>query len=156
MPAVFCSQCGERLNARRKALWPDRVYCVRCAPVLRRIRLRVAAVLLLAALVGFTVGRLTSSRRPFYFIGTPVGNQSLPTLQSPKPEPGKTEDQRSSQAIADQDLNASQYSNETVCGAKTRAGKPCRRKVRFGGPCWQHRSSAGAKQPDENNRAPAH
>jgi len=30
----------------------------------------------------------------------------------------------------------------TLCGAPTKSGKPCRRRVKGGGRCWQHRQTA--------------
>ncbi|HKG98652.1 MAG TPA: hypothetical protein VKA97_12595, partial [Pyrinomonadaceae bacterium] len=50
-----------------------------------------------------------------------------------------------------QQAAASSTAVEMVCGAPTKSGRPCRRKVKGGGYCWQHRDkfkpqSAGGAQ----------
>ena len=151
MPAVFCSQCGERLSARPRGLWPSRAYCSRCARTFRRRRLRAAAVVVFAAGVGFAIGRLTSSPQPFYFIGTPIGNQPVLELQAPTPDSDRRVDDTTGETSLQTELDL----EGTVCGAQTRSGRPCRRAVRFPGPCWQHRQKRSVEpRSEEGNRAP--
>jgi hypothetical protein len=95
----------------------------------------------LCAVIGFGIGKYSNASEPFYFIGTPVdlsagrvttlsnGNENHPsggsaTLRQPEPLAKQLRDER------------------TICGAQTKSGKPCRRTVKGGGNCWQHRAAA--------------
>jgi hypothetical protein len=88
--------------------------------------------------IGFLVGRFTIAREPFYYIGTPVESSSSAAPAS--------RDLGSSQSIPSQETGVqgeqavlSHAESESLCGARTKSGKPCRRKVKGGGYCWQHR-----------------
>ncbi|HWP42570.1 MAG TPA: hypothetical protein VNO14_05000 [Blastocatellia bacterium] len=80
------------------------------------------AGLAIFAACGFLAGRYLAPTETLYLIGTPVDLQSAASY-----EPAR-------ETVAP---DASQP--QTMCGAPTKSGKPCRRKVRGGGYCWQHR-----------------
>ncbi|HEX5736647.1 MAG TPA: hypothetical protein VF131_27700 [Blastocatellia bacterium] len=123
----FCSECGEKLLARHRRGLRARAFCKECAPPAWRSRSGPVAALVLLIALSFAAGRYTGSREPFYFIGTPVDlapasdrlaeNNSLPSR--PVGEPVET--------------------TTALCGAPTKSGAPCRRRVRGGGYCFQHR-----------------
>jgi hypothetical protein len=132
----FCSECGEKLIARYNRRLRARAFCKKCAPGVWRSRVAPAAALALLIAISFAAGRLTNSSEPFYFIGTPLElapdraadpvtlaeNNSLP---QPAPAPTDT--------------------GTTLCGAPTKSGAPCRRRVRGGGYCFQHRDKLKPK-----------
>jgi hypothetical protein len=94
----------------------------------------VLAAALALATIAFAVSRFAAQREPFYFIGTPLessanGGPSTPSSSVKSPR-------SSEQAVKATD------SVLGICGAPTRSGKPCRRKVKGGGYCWQHRDKA--------------
>lgn len=64
-----------------------------------------------------------------------VNNQTKPLSQTPKTQTIQTE-------------NAPQ---ETAyfCGAKTKKGTPCSRRVKGGGRCWQHREQTAMLPPEK-------
>ena len=128
--ARFCSECGERLKVNRRAVLPLRAFCARCSPRFRTVRLVSAAMLVLTT-IAFTVSRLSPEREPFHFIGTAL---QLSTNAGLYGLPGSIES-ASSGTHTDKAVDA----GVSVCGAPTRSGKPCQRKVRGGGYCWQHR-----------------
>ena len=125
----FCSECGKKILARRKRALRARAFCKECAPPAWRSRLGPGAALVLLIALSFAAGRYTVSREPFYFIGTPVDlapaadrlaeNNPLPPPAQPLGEPAET--------------------TTALCGAPTKSGAPCRRRVRGGGYCFQHR-----------------
>ncbi len=132
----FCSECGEKISVNGKGRWPVRTYCVACAPRFRPARLLMLVGFLACAALGYLWGRQTTARVPFYLIGTPL----------------------SETAQVGQGANAAATSHEvptaaaaetagTLCGARTKAGRPCRRKVVGGGPCFQHRDQLPVKKP---------
>ena len=132
MPS-FCSECGERLKTKRPGLWLSRARCHNCDPGFRGGRLLLPALLVLSLSAGFVVGRYTRRTEPFYFIGTPAESRSLPPVSS-----AEKANQEHSPA-KDEMLRESGGQVESICGAPTRSGKPCQRRVRGGGLCWQHR-----------------
>src|SRR6185369_12587865 len=114
-------------------------FCARCSPRFRTVRLVSAAILVLAT-VGVAVSRLSPEREPFYLIGTPLQSS---TNGATAASPDSSEPSRSSaQTVAVDSVIG-------LCGAPTRSGKPCQRKVKGGGYCWQHRD-----KPVEKSFAP--
>lgn len=126
--ARFCSECGERLKVKRRTILPLRAFCARCSPRFRTVRLVSAAILILGT-IAFAASRLSPEREPFYLIGTPLQSS---TNGETTASPDSIESTRSSETVAVD-------SKIGICGAPTRSGKPCQRKVKGGGYCWQHR-----------------
>jgi hypothetical protein len=91
----------------------------------------IAAGLIIIAASVFVAGRLTAPRRIHYLIGSPINTAG----QQPQVAAGQmsgTEPKRAS-ATADR-----------ICGAPTKRGRPCRRKVKGEVRCWQHRDKPPA------------
>ena len=143
--AKFCSKCGERLKRERVSILPVRPFCDRCSKCFGRVRLVSIATLLVCAAAGFAVGRYTTRREPFYFIGSQIDLRANHTARSG--DPASARSTRRSESSTDQHPVISPSPEaETICGARTRSGKPCRRKVKGGGYCWQHRDRPSARQ----------
>jgi hypothetical protein len=143
--ARFCSECGERLKVKRTGILPFRSYCRRCSPRFRRIHLMLIAIPLLCAAIGFGVGHYTSTREPFYFIGSPV-NLSANRV-APSADNNNDHSSSGSETLTQpEQLVISPSAAEAICGARTKSGKPCRRKVKGGGYCWQHRDRQAPKK----------
>lgn len=145
MPAVkFCSECGEQLTYKRAGFVPIRLFCRRCAPRFKTARLILLASAVLCAAIGFAVGRYTSTREPFYLIGTPVEvttSQFEPGAGGASRSPSEGEiTKRSEQLVIAPGVGGG------MCGAPTRSGKSCQRRVKDGGYCWQHRDKFGEKK----------
>jgi len=131
--AYICPQCGERSSALGRRLFSTG--CPQCGfgSLLSRRGVVLIATLLVCALGGFFAGRYTGSDRTFSFIGTPVaprGNERQVVAASASPA--------LSVASQHQTETSAGTSNDT-CGAPTKSGKPCTRRVSAGGYCWQHR-----------------
>ncbi len=133
--ARFCSECGERLKVKRPVVLPLRAFCPRCSPRFRTVRLVLAAALVLAT-IAFAVSRFGAPREPFHFIGTPI--ESGLSGGSSLNEPLSTSLRSSEQIVRANPVVG-------ICGAPTRSGKPCQRKVKGGGYCWQHRDKSAKK-----------
>ena len=152
--ARFCSQCGERLKLKRASIPPLRSFCRRCSTRFREIRLSLIAIPVFCAVVGFALGRYTNTREPFYFIGAPVdlsANHNAPSAAANNPlsTPGSEPPSKPEQRVV------SPGASETICGAQTKSGKPCKRKVKGGGYCWQHRDKQSTKQEEpSDSRSP--
>ena len=134
----FCSECGERFEATRARLMAGRAHCAGCAPRYRAMRFVKAASLALLVAVGFAAGRYGTPPRTVYLIGTPIA-----PIASAEPDATSTANPSS----ASRATRATGTADEVVaiCGAPTKSGKPCQRKVKGGGYCYQHRDKYGQK-----------
>ena len=137
--AKFCSECGKQLKAGHASVLPIRSFCPHCSPRFRGARFMLIASLALCAAGGYTVGHYTTPRPPFYLIGTPIdlnANRARPSVNHDSVDsPGRREVQA-----------ANSNTVESVCGAPTKSGRPCKRKVIGGGYCWQHRDKFAPKK----------
>lgn len=144
MAAVrFCSECGDRLKVRASSL-PFRSFCARCSPRLKQARLMLTAGAALCAAIGFAAGHFTAEREPFYYIGTPVelsANNTAPSLNHAHSS------QQIEPSLQPEQPVIGPAAAEGICGARTKSGKPCHRKVKGGGYCWQHREKLGERKP---------
>ena len=150
MPRMrFCSACGEPTRTKAAGFAVFGLLCVRCSPRFRREKVLVIAAFCLCLAAAFAIARYTAPREPSYFIGTPVeldrdGFPSASGAATSRPgaagNSSTVEPTRSSALV------------ESICGAPTKSKRPCQRKVRGGGYCWQHRDKFGATSPLPNAR----
>src|ERR1044072_788587 len=124
--AKFCSNCGQQLKAERASALSFRSYCARCAPRFRKSRLMVVAAFALCLTIGYGIGHYNAPRQPFYLIVTPVdparnGNEQRgATAQANSNE----SHEQGNKQVADTTDRAAQ-----MCRARTKSGKPRRRRV---------------------------
>ena len=116
----FCSQCGEKIVRLRWRFWTSRRFCDKCAPRFTRpqlLRRALAAIALL--LFGVLLGRgVRHEPRPLVIerqVSTPAAQNS-----SGLPPPASVDD-------------------VYICGARTKKGAPCSRRVHGPVRCWQHK-----------------
>ena len=141
MPAKrFCPSCGERLKKDAGSL-PFASVCARCSPRATQARMKLIAAAALCIAIGFALGHYTSPREPFYYIGTPL---ELGTTAIETSIDSNSAASTISPAIAEQPTLSE--APVGICGARTRSGKPCRRKVKGGGYCWQHRDKIAQRK----------
>jgi len=136
--AKFCSSCGEKLIVSGRSFLSPRTLCARCAPPFQMRRLTLVLGVIIIAAIAFLIGRYTAPDRPVPAIGTPVDLSSGQTA-SAQPDEDRSQESRSYESKVPR-LGVSQ------CGAVTRSGKPCQRKVLGGGLCYQHRPSEQKRQ----------
>ena len=143
MAARFCSECGARLKVKQTITLPLRSFCSQCSPRRHLMQLSLIAAAFLLAAIGFAFGRYTSSREPFYFLGTPVDL----TANRVRPSIDANRDYSSGATVLQKptELLTSPNAAGTLCGAPTKAGRPCKRRVKGHGYCWQHRGSTTTK-----------
>jgi hypothetical protein len=135
MPAVrFCSECGEQIPTRRGASLPFRSFCRHCSPKFNASRAILFFASLACIAVAFALGQFTSKHEPFYFIGERVPSTST------RLRTNEWKEQTPAENISPPErLVIAPSSDQTICGAPTKSGKPCQRRVKGGGYCWQHR-----------------
>ncbi|HEY0765009.1 MAG TPA: hypothetical protein VGD61_21700 [Pyrinomonadaceae bacterium] len=125
----FCSECGERIVRLRWRVWTSRRFCDKCSPTFRRThllqRVSVAAGVLL---LGILIGR-GWRREPAPLViqrTATVAQQGEPPTQPP--------------------ITAEQTYQ---CGARTKKGTPCSRRVHGPVRCWQHKGQKAMLPQDK-------
>lgn len=135
----FCSECGTKLLRLRWHFWTSRRFCNACARRLRKDRL-VTVMLTTMALIGagFVLGRARRPAPPPLIIerrsDSPLSDAGTATRSNLQ---GTNESGANSKNVN----NSSVSSAEEVylCGARTKKGTPCSRRVHGPVRCWQHK-----------------
>jgi hypothetical protein len=138
----FCSQCGEKLKGRRLSLFLFTPFCAPCKKQTRWVRSGLAAILISLAAGSFLAGRATTPRPAFQFIGQPI---ELPNADHRAPDKPEASAAEGAQGVPEKQASPSPNEALSLCGATTKAGRPCRRKVRGSGYCWQHKDNFKAQ-----------
>jgi hypothetical protein len=152
----FCAECGERIARVRWRVWTSRRFCPACD--VRWRRRRIATPLALAACLlslGFVLGRAGRPAAPPLVVvrgGAAAGETAARVGdgdaareggagQTPAPRYGAdgTPSERPTEPLE----------VVSVCGARTKKGTPCSRRVRGTGRCWQHRGKSAILPPQK-------
>ena len=149
----FCSECGAKILRLRWHAWTSRRFCDVCSGRLRRQRLTnslVAATALLG--IGIITGRAGRPAPPPLIIerseNSPLFNpQNHGATNKTEDSPTKAETTNStslqnSEPTPDEEL-------VYICGARTKKGTPCARRVHSAVRCWQHRGSPAILPPEK-------
>ena len=115
----FCSECGAKIVRLRWRVWTSRRFCDDCgARVGRALRLQRAGIIAGFILLGVLIGRGFRRERPPLVIQRPAVPTSQPT------QPATTVEEKT-----------------YICGARTKKGTPCSRRVHGPVRCWQHKGA---------------
>lgn len=129
----FCCECGNKLIRLRWHAWTSRRFCSLCARRFRRQRfIRLLLVSLVLITSGYLLGRARQPAPPPLLIerrsDSPL-NSSEPAGRQPTSAPGTTA------TSLPNTIEADIY----ICGARTKKGTPCSRRVHGPVRCWQHK-----------------
>ena len=145
----FCAECGNHVERARWRWWTSGRFCAACDGRFKRRR-AVAAVFGSLALLGagFVAGRagrpvapplVIERGTPFY---APAANPlSAPASLATAEQPTRANAPGGARYGADGSPDERPTDpSETIsmCGARTKKGTPCSRRVRGTGRCWQH------------------
>jgi len=167
----FCNNCGEKIERPTPSVTDSTRFCDVCKHdfvPLRAVPFVFAALMTVFGMfgLGFYLQRggeksLNVSPRqlaanPSGAVKKPAGNASPPSLNTnaaPTAQTGNLQTNAPPSNLKVKPpprLNAPVSTDETVyfCGAATKKGTPCSRRVRGGGRCWQHKGQT-ALLPDE-------
>ena len=135
----FCAECGAKLLRLRWHLWTSRRFCNDCAHRLRKTRfipVSFAALTLVSA--GYFAGQARRPAPPPLIIerrsDSPLNDKEPGrSLRTATTESGvnSTEPQNSSPPAVEEVVY--------LCGARTKKGTPCSRRVHGPVRCWQHK-----------------
>ena len=156
----FCAECGERITRLRWRVWTSRRFCDGCdRKRFRRGRIAWPLALCAALLgLGYLVGRAVRPAAPPLVIERGASN-FVPRATPIAAASGATNNatnNATNYATNAGDRDAPAYGADgteterptdpaevvSICGARTKKGTPCSRRVRGTGRCWQHRGKA--------------
>lgn len=141
----FCSECGAKIIRLHWRPWSSRRFCDDCTVRLRRERFvlpLVAATALMS--VGMLAGRAGRPSPPPLIIE----RQANSPLFGDHRDESDPQDATSKESGAAGSNSPSHASNDRsnglgevvyICGARTRKGKPCSRRMQAPVRCWQHK-----------------
>jgi hypothetical protein len=116
----FCCECGEKIVRLRWRAWSSRKFCDKCwRSSVRTHWLQRLTTTFIFLVAGVLIGRGCRHERPPLIIERPV----QPTSQA---APGITQPPTTAEQVY-------------TCGARTKKGKPCSRRVHGPVRCWQHK-----------------
>ena len=152
----FCCECGERVVRARWRAWTSRRFCPACGRRFRRARFK-ASLLLTCALFGpgFLLGRLARPPAPPLVLERgAVGLAPPPCAADAARTPEDARGGAKPEPVYGPDGAANERPTEPdevvyVCGARTKKGTPCQRRVRGPGRCWQHRGMPAILPPSK-------
>ncbi|HEX8130682.1 MAG TPA: hypothetical protein VF527_16400 [Pyrinomonadaceae bacterium] len=146
----FCAECGGRITRLRWRVWTSRRFCDGCDKRFRRgriLRPLVASVALLGA--GFAGGRAMRTAPPPLLFERSALNAPAPASQlasAGRAEARATNEPRRAPVYGADGTETERPTDPaeivSVCGARTKKGTPCSRRVRGTGRCWQHRGKS--------------
>jgi hypothetical protein len=140
----FCVECGAHLTPGRWRFWAH--FCANCARRLGRNReLRVLLAIAMIGLTAFALGRYSLRPPPLLIqrqLNSPIPDWPV-NLNEPAPRSSLPKDSISSSAqFADE--------NAYICGARTKKGTPCHRRVHSAGErCFQHKGLPAMVPPEK-------
>ena len=155
----FCCECGERVARARWRAWTSRRFCSSCERRFRRKGL-AASLLVAASLVctGFVFGRMMRPTPPPLVVERGTLNLApIPANDAPR----RTDDgarREGAAAKSEPAYGPDGTANERptdpgevvyICGARTKKGTPCQRRVRGPFRCWQHRGMPAMLPPSK-------
>lgn len=152
----FCCHCGEAIERVDWTLWTSRRFCAVCASVqkhydlLPRVILAIGLTVGLFGISGFMARQSDQTSKPLQIASAKPA--SLAAKQSPAASPANADrtlmpsipHDQSPIANPDRQLpiqnKPKAVESEAVyfCGAATKKGTPCSRRVKAPGRCWQH------------------
>lgn len=168
---TFCCNCGNKVDRTKWRPWTSGRFCENCETEFRKEEWLPTVFLLLIALVGGLYGfgsYLKTPEKPLALTSNRATNiaaektqnknvqevaaasNSVKTLQ-PIPENANQNAAVKISVNHDKPKNLQNVADETVyfCGALTKKGMPCSRKVKGGGRCWQHTGQAAMLPKDK-------
>ena len=116
----FCSECGSKIIRLRWHFWTSRKYCDRCVRRFRKEQvIQPIGVALIVILAGILIGRAMHKDPPPIIINRTIASAETTPAAYPS--------------------TAAPSDEVYICGARTKKGTPCSRRVHGPTRCWQHK-----------------
>jgi hypothetical protein len=151
----YCCNCSEKIERDDWRLWTSRRFCALCETEYKPYDLLPRVVVIMGiAFVLFGIGSYFRSpdpgpRQQLFTTSARPSQKLKPATLSTTPESGTNAPVRTGAGEGESQINEQpkkekHTSDERVfyCGAITRKGSPCTRRVKKQGFCWQHAKSS--------------
>lgn len=147
---TFCCHCGEKISRAEESFADSTRFCDVCKHDFLAIRIAPMFFTALMMVIGLAgAGGLMRVAPPVPVRSAPVAAApGIVTAEPPRntavnaapslPEPRAANLNRPVQIPVKTPRQVAPEEPLSVCGAPTKKGTPCSRKVRGGGRCWQH------------------
>lgn len=154
----FCSACGTKIIRLYWHPWTSRRFCDSCSQRLRKERLRLPLLLGISLFcLGLVAGRAGRPAPPQLVIERSANSPLYPSTDSSQKNPATNSGNSASEATPE--IKAEPPSTESppapeaevvyLCGARTKKGTPCSRRVHTPGRCWQHKGTTAMLPPEQ-------
>jgi hypothetical protein len=140
----FCAECGAQVVRTRWRLWTSRRFCDACSGRLPKSRLMLPLIAGLC-LFGFGLIAGRTARRAPPPLVIEQSKEALSSSPGGASEPAPVDGADGTAAERPTDPNEV----VSICGARTKKGTPCSRRVRGTGRCWQHRGLPAMLPPEK-------
>ena len=146
----FCVECGTKLLRLRWHFWTSRRFCNDCARRLRKARFIPAFFAALALVAAGYVGGRARRPAPPPLVIERRSDSPLRDIEPGRPNPREAKTQSGANLTEAPSSSASSV-EETVylCGARTKKGTPCSRRVHGPVRCWQHKGLPAMLPPEK-------
>lgn len=129
----FCCECGNKLVRLRWHFWTSRQFCNICARHFRKDRFVPPLIIFLALIsAGYLLGRTRQPPAPPLVIER---RSDSPLNNSQSTGNGSSTASATTSSSSANTIEADVY----ICGARTKKGTPCSRRVHGAVRCWQHK-----------------
>jgi len=132
----FCCECGAKIVRLRWFAWTSRKFCDKCFRELARTHwLRPSVTLIALIVVSVLLGRGCRRAPPPLIIERPfaTATQTATDAASSQSISGSQPDHGAQPSLTTEQLY--------TCGARTKKGTPCSRRVHGPVRCWQHKGA---------------
>jgi hypothetical protein len=141
----FCCECGAKIVRLRWFVWTSRTFCDKCFRALARAHwVRTTVTLIALILFGVLIGRGCRRAPPPLIIERPASS----TLGASSPA-GPNAPSIGTPSISSDATQSPRDEQTYTCGARTKKGAPCSRRVHGPVRCWQHKGAKAILPPEK-------
>ena len=141
----FCCECGAKIVRLRWFIWTSRRFCDKCFRTFARLHwLRPTITLIALILFGVLIGRGCRRAPP------PLIIERTATSTHGASSPAGLNATSTGTPPINSDTTQSPAAEQTyTCGARTKKGTPCSRRVHGPVRCWQHKGAKAILPPEK-------
>jgi len=144
----FCCECGNKIVRLRWFLWTSKRFCDKCSRTVAKSHWLRPSLALAALLVfGLLIGRGCRRAPAPLIIERPTSPRNSTTLDASAAANGAMTTRSPSPTSASQSAPATE--DVYICGARTKKGTPCSRRVHGPVRCWQHKGAPAMLPQDK-------
>ncbi|HVF23029.1 MAG TPA: hypothetical protein VM941_08145 [Pyrinomonadaceae bacterium] len=146
----FCCECGAKIVRLRWFVWTSRRFCDKCFRALARVHwLRPSLTIVAFIVFGVLVGRGCRRAPPPLIIERTVNTTSAAASGPNATNAGASQSSTGTPETNSATAQSSATEQIYTCGARTKKGTPCSRRVHGPVRCWQHKGAKAMLPPEK-------